>query len=158
MMCKKILVGLENKKTIFGVINGKLLNFREVLLSLLSWKSLLFSTSLSAVAWFAEALGFSLIISNFAGIDMSLELVSKAVFIFCFVSILGFVSLFPGGLGVAEGGFTGMLIFLLGLQKSQAVASTILLRLLTLWWGVILGLIAFFALFKLLSPENEKKT
>lgn len=158
VLCRKILVGLENKKAVFGVINSKLLNFREALLSLLGWKSLLFSTSLSALAWFAEALGFSLIISDIAGIDISMVLVSKTVFIFCFVSILGFVSLFPGGLGIAEGGFTGMLILLLNLQKSQAVASTILLRLLTLWWGVILGLVAFFAMFKLLSPENEKKT
>lgn len=158
ILCRKILVGLENKKTVFGIINNKLLNFRETLLSLLSWKSLLFSTLLAAIAWFAEALGFSLIISDIAGIDMNAVLVSKAVFIFCFVSILGFVSLFPGGLGVAEGSFTGMLILLLNLQKSKAVASTILLRLLTLWWGVILGLIAFFAMFKLLSPENGKKT
>jgi len=124
-------------------IGNKLENFREVLLKLVGWQSLLKATFLASLAWFAESVGFALVITAVGQLSLNIVLLAKVVFIFCFVSILGFVSFLPGGLGVAEGGFVGTLILLLGLSRSQAVAATILLRLLTLWWGVGIGLIAF---------------
>ncbi len=135
---------LSFKKPSLEKVSNRLVVFREVLLSLVSWKSLSGASLLAATAWFAEAVGFSIIISSVGGVEFSYLLLSKTVFIFCFVSILGFVSFIPGGIGVAEGGFVGLLTLLLSLTRAKAAAATILLRLLTLWWGVGIGLIAFF--------------
>ncbi len=129
-------------------LSGKLFDFREVLKNLIGWKNLLLSTLLAAAAWFSEAIGLSIIINQVSGLGWGINLLSKSVFIFCFVSILGFVSLLPGGLGVAEGGFVGSMILLLGLARPEAAATTLLLRLLTLWWGVAIGLVAFIAILK----------
>jgi uncharacterized protein (TIRG00374 family) len=134
---------LGNKRDIFKKAEEKLVGFRKVFLELVSLRSLLVATGLATLAWLAEAIGFSIIVADVIHQPLTLEIISKSIFIFCFVSILGFASLLPGGLGVAEGGFAGMLILLLELTRSQAVAATILLRLLTLWWGVAIGLVAF---------------
>jgi glycosyltransferase 2 family protein len=134
----------SQKRPFLAKINYRLASFRKVLLDLISWKSLTGASLLAATAWFAEAVGFSIIISSVSGINISFALLSQTVFIFCFVSILGFISFIPGGIGIAEGGFVGLLVLLLSLNPPQAAAATILLRLLTLWWGVGIGLVAFF--------------
>ena len=152
---RRWLMRLGDKKSFFSKIGEKLINFRRVLLELVTWKNLVAAASLAAVAWFAEAVGFAIIIADIINQPLSLVILSKAVFIFCFVSILGFVSFFPGGLGVAEGGFAGLLILLLSLSRSEAVAATVLLRLLTLWWGVALGLVAFLAILKYFGEEED---
>jgi uncharacterized membrane protein YbhN (UPF0104 family) len=48
----------------------------------------------------------------------------------------------PGGLGVAEGGITGLSQVLLDLTKSDAAVATLVIRFGTLWFGVIVGLVA----------------
>lgn len=151
--CFSCLKKGEKKRKIFFRIRKKLFLFRDVLLELIDKKSLLVATSLAAVAWLAEAVGFALIISSIAEQPLTFTLISRAIFIFCFVSILGFVSFLPGGLGVAEGGFVGMLVLLLSLSSSQAAAATILLRLFTLWWGVGLGLGGFFIVLRSLKDD-----
>jgi uncharacterized membrane protein YbhN (UPF0104 family) len=45
----------------------------------------------------------------------------------------------PGGLGATDAGITGLLIFL-GISKSVAVASTMIIRVSTLWFAVIVGI------------------
>ncbi len=159
----KMLSFLGRKRLNFNIINRKLVNFRMVLLKLIGWKNLIIATVFAAVAWFTEAVGLAIIISNIAEVNLTLALISKAVFIFCLVNILGFISLLPGGLGIAEGGFAGMLVLLLNLSRSEAVASTILLRLLTLWWGVAIGMIAFIVFVRYFKfgqnfDEAEKNT
>lgn len=126
----------------FEELEDRLLNFRKVFLELIGVKNLCLGVGLATAAWLAEAVGFSIIVANLTSQPLTLQIVSKSTFIFCFASILGFVSLLPGGLGVAEGGFVGMSILLLKLSRPQAAAATILLRLFTLWWGVAIGLAA----------------
>jgi uncharacterized protein (TIRG00374 family) len=150
----KLLERRGRDRPLLEGMEQKLTDFRKVILELIGWKNLAAATLLAAIAWFAEAIGFALIITSIANYTMSLAVLSQAVFIFCLVSILGFVSFLPGGLGVAEGGFVGILILNLGLSRSQAVASTILLRLLTLWWGVGIGLIAFFLVLRKFSGDD----
>jgi uncharacterized membrane protein YbhN (UPF0104 family) len=48
----------------------------------------------------------------------------------------------PGGLGVAEGGITGLSQVLLDLPKSEAAVGALIIRFGTLWFGVIVGLVA----------------
>ena len=54
---------------------------------------------------------------------------------------LGALSFLPGGLGIAEASFTGLLN-LQGISLSMAVVIVIIVRLFTLWFNVVIGFIA----------------
>lgn len=100
--------------------------------------SVLFSMTLvSVVAWFAECLGYYLILRNF-GIEINLMWAS---FSYAFANIVGTVSMLPGGLGITEGSLTFLLIEK-GVSKTTSVTTTFIVRVLTLWFAVLVGLIA----------------
>jgi uncharacterized membrane protein YbhN (UPF0104 family) len=49
----------------------------------------------------------------------------------------------PGGLGITEAGMTGSLQALgTGIDASIATGATLLIRLATLWWAVVVGALA----------------
>ena len=58
-------------------------------------------------------------------------------------TLLGALSFLPGGLGATEGSL-GLLVarFAIGVSSSIAVASTLLIRLCTLWYGELVGAVA----------------
>jgi uncharacterized protein (TIRG00374 family) len=96
------------------------------------------ATLLAVPAWACECVGFSLIVNAFTGAYVSLGL---ALAIYASTTIAGALSFLPGGLGVTEGAMTMMLV--LGsarLERSVAVDATLLTRLATLWFAVLLGL------------------
>jgi uncharacterized membrane protein YbhN (UPF0104 family) len=66
----------------------------------------------------------------------------KASFIMPAATLASALLLTPGGLVVAEGGITGLSQVLLDLAKSDAAVATLVIRFGTLWFGVIVGLIA----------------
>jgi uncharacterized protein (TIRG00374 family) len=94
-------------------------------------------TLLSFGSWFFECLGYYLILINF-GIDVSLL---WATFSYCFATIAGAVTMLPAGLGVTEGSLTFLLIRE-GAPKEIAVASTFIIRVVTLWFAVLVGIIS----------------
>ena len=94
-------------------------------------------TLLSFGSWFFECLGYYLILINF-GIDVSLL---WATFSYCFATIAGAVTMLPAGLGVTEGSLTFLLIRE-GAPKEIAVASTFIVRVVTLWFAVLVGIIS----------------
>lgn len=106
--------------------------------SLFRWRTLTLALGLSGLSWFLECVALYWI---FKGLGVHLGLV-EAVFSFAFSSIAGAVSMLPGGLGAAETSLTALLMAL-GTAQTEAVASTILIRFATLWFGVILGMIVF---------------
>ncbi|MEE9432402.1 MAG: flippase-like domain-containing protein, partial [Melioribacteraceae bacterium] len=62
-------------------------------------------------------------------------------YIYSFATIVGSLSMLPGGLGATEGSLT----FLLsnnGFEKEIAVVATLIIRLVTLWFAEFLGAIA----------------
>ena len=54
--------------------------------------------------------------------------------------LIGAISFLPGGLGGAEVTMTALLM-LNGMDNGAAVAATLLIRLTTLWFAVVLGLL-----------------
>ena len=96
------------------------------------------ATALAVPAWACECVGFSLIVNAFSGASVSLGL---ALAIYASTTIAGALSFLPGGLGVTEGAMTVLLV-IGSAQLSRAVAldATLLTRLATLWFAVILGL------------------
>lgn len=132
----------------FKKISEKLLEMYNIIHDLLNVKIYAKSFLLSVVAWMVESYGVYLIFQGF-GIDLSFLLV---ITIFIVSSIIGALSFLPGGIGVTEIGMTGLLI-LNGVEQTQAIGVTLLTRLSTLWYSVILGLIAMRFMFK--NPTLE---
>lgn len=95
---------------------------------------LLGATSLSLVAWAAEAWAFHLIL-HWMGLDVPLAF---AVFVYAVSMLAGALSFMPGGLGGAEVAMVALLIFA-GTSSAEASAATILIRLATLWFALIIG-------------------
>ena len=92
---------------------------------------------LSLGSWFFECLGYYIILINF-GLDVSLL---WATFVYCFATIVGAITMLPGGLGITEGSLT-FLIIQKGSPKEIAVASTFIVRVVTLWFAVLVGVIS----------------
>jgi glycosyltransferase 2 family protein len=93
-------------------------------------------SALAGASWFCECLAAYVCVRGL-GLDISL---ADTVVAFSAGSLAGALSFLPGGLGVAEAGITGLLQTLAGLSATDATASTVLIRLATLWFAVALGL------------------
>ncbi len=106
---------------------------------------------IGAVAWFAEGLALWVILK---GIGSDIDLV-RALPIYAAATLVGAVMALPGGLVGTEG---SMLAFLQqsGVSKVGASAGTVLVRLVTLWFAVAVGLVALLALRGIPVLENKE--
>lgn len=105
---------------------------------LLKIKPLSFALVISLISWGFECLGYYLVITNFSN-EISLL---WSAFSYSFSTIVGAISMLPGGLGITEGSFLIMLKNS-GLKLSDSTAITFITRASTLWFAVIIGMIAF---------------
>ncbi len=108
---------------------------------LLHWRILLISTVISVISWGFECLAFFWVLMG-VGSTPSWLLLLQATFIFAASTLFGLVSFLPGGLGASEVSSVGLLLALVGLSASAATTATIVIRFCTLWFGVLLGVIA----------------
>jgi len=117
-------------------------DFYETTYTLFAPWSLIYTTVLSFISWAGEVLAFYLVLVGL-GYEGSWMLLLQAAFILPISTLAGAVVLIaPGGLGVAEGGITGLLQAIVeGTSKSVATLATLIIRFATLWFGVIVGLI-----------------
>lgn len=123
----------------------------ESIYSLLRPRPLFIGSLLSIVAWFFECLGFWIVLSVF----QAPPTLMKATFIYAFATIVGAVTMLPGGLGTTEGSLTGLTI-LAGAPKDIAVASTLIIRFATLWFAVLIGIVVTFTLQKRLNIRLDE--
>jgi uncharacterized protein (TIRG00374 family) len=151
-----LIVILSNKK-IFDFIKlrlerftmlkkqlDKFHNIHESFWTLLSFRNIFLMTFVSLISWFFECFAFYLILSKFdAGITLNL-----ASFIYAFSTLIGSVMLLPGGLGGTEGTMAYLLVKN-GFMKEFSVTATILIRIATLWFAVVVGIISFYFYQKL---------
>lgn len=107
---------------------------------------------LSVVSWGFEVLGFYFVLVGL-GVDGNAELLLKASFIMPAATLASALLLTPGGLGVAEGGITGLSQVLLNLPRAQAAVGALIIRFGTLWFGVIVGMTALFILSRDLGRD-----
>jgi len=122
-------------------LKGKTSKFQQLFESteiLLKIKPLSFALVISIVSWGFECFGYFLVISNFSN---EIGLIWSA-FSYSFSTIVGAISMLPGGLGITEGSFLLMLKNS-GLKLSDSTAITLITRVSTLWFAVIIGMIAF---------------
>lgn len=99
------------------------------------WTPLLAGLALGIGAWWAEAYAFHLL-SVWMGMQLGL---TTAVFIYAFSMIVGAISFLPGGLVGVEVAMVTLLV-LNRVPAAEAVALTILIRMTTLWFAVVIGL------------------
>lgn len=102
---------------------------------------LLAATLLAVVAWGLEVLSLAVIVQGFGGVSLGWQ---ETTFAYGASTIAGALAMMPGGLGVTEAGMTGLLQALggAGMTASIATATTMLVRLATLWWAVLVGFVA----------------
>ncbi len=122
----------------------------ESMYTLLRPRTLVWAVVLSVVAWTFECVGYWIILRVFDAPPTML----KAAFIYAFSTIVGAVTMLPGGLGGTEGSLTG-LAQLAGATKDVAVASTFIIRVATLWFAVVLGIVVTFAFQKRLHVRID---
>lgn len=109
--------------------------------TLLSSRPLYAGLALGLVAWGAEGVGFWLIL-EYLDLPVSLAL---AVGVYAAAVLVGALSFIPGGLGSTEAVMV-LLLVLLGADTPTAVAATLICRLATLWFAVLIGLVAVVSL------------
>ena len=78
-----------------------------------------------------------------------------ATFIYAFSTIVGAIAMMPGGVGATEATLTGLML-LLQIPKDISVASTIIIRVSTLWFAVLVGIIALY-IYQLMTNRKIDK-
>ena len=96
--------------------------------------ALLIGLFIGLAAWLLQCVAFYVIVDAL-GARLSFQI---AVFVYALSALIGALSFLPGGLGTTEISMVGLLV-LFGVSDAHAVAATILLRLITLWFTVALG-------------------
>lgn len=146
LVVKCFIVFADSLKMIFdraaSKFNKRLFILIENLFSMLanarachSLKIMSFSTFISVIAWSAEGYAFFLVL-DWMGAETGLYF---ALSVYALSMLAGAVTFLPGGLGGAEIVMVSLLLWS-GLPQPEAVAATILIRLVTLWFAVLLGL------------------
>ncbi|MBT8337118.1 MAG: flippase-like domain-containing protein [Gemmatimonadetes bacterium] len=116
---------------------------------LLGTRLLVAGVAIALLAWGAEALTFVLA-ARWIGVDLPLGV---GMGVFALGTLLGAVSMLPGGVGPTEAVMGGLLM-LAGGTAAEATAATVLVRAVTLWWAVALGMVA---LVGLTGPEEPAR-
>lgn len=89
----------------------------------------------STIAWAMESLSLFVIFQSL-GLPVTML---EANFIYCVSTLVGALSMLPGGIGSAEASMIGLLDFL-GISYGAGLPAVILIRLCTLWFAVLVGL------------------
>jgi len=130
----------------------------EAARELLAWRRLLLVSGMSIVSWSLECAALFFILVGF-GLSPDVQLAAVATFALSVASIAGALSLLPGGLGAAEAGIAGLLIVLRpGIGAPVAAAATVAIRLGTLWFGVLVGVIALIWLEHTALAATERRS
>jgi uncharacterized protein (TIRG00374 family) len=118
----------------------KLVNAYESVYALIAPAPLIWATAISVASWFCECLAFTLVLWGFGTPLPTL----RATFIYAFATIVGaIVMIAPGGTGPTEG-IMVTLLALQGLPKAVSASATLVIRLCTLWFAVIVGVTTLF--------------
>ncbi|HVO76227.1 MAG TPA: lysylphosphatidylglycerol synthase transmembrane domain-containing protein [Ignavibacteriaceae bacterium] len=131
------LISLLEKNKFLAKHLASIHNAYESSYQMLKIVPLIYMTLLSTLSWFFECFAYYIILINF-GLRPGLMWAS---FSYAFSTIVGAITMLPGGLGVTEGSLTFLLIKH-GAPNEIAVASTFIARVVTLWFALVVGIIS----------------
>ncbi|MDP6418898.1 MAG: lysylphosphatidylglycerol synthase transmembrane domain-containing protein [Candidatus Krumholzibacteria bacterium] len=123
---------------LFGKTGDRVAQVLSGTRGLLTLSRLLPMVLFSALAWFWQCWALVFSLQSLGGF-LSL---GDSVFVFSLSTLAGALSFLPGGLGAAEGSMALLLGGVGGLDPAMAAAATLLIRLATLWFAVLVGLLA----------------
>jgi glycosyltransferase 2 family protein len=136
----RFALGLVTRLPGLNRFSAKLTEFYESTATLLKPRPLALAVGFSVASWYCECVAFWMIVGAFPGASIDLQ---GATFIYAAMTIAGAISFLPGGLGVTEAGMLALLSrFAVGAGRGVAAAATFLTRLATLWFAVVVGLVA----------------
>lgn len=134
------LVGLSRRLPLVRRVSDKLGDAYQALREVGSVRVLILPVVVSVAAWSCECFAFYLIANAFPGAEVSLF---TATFVYALATVAGAVAMLPGGLGATEASMAGLLLALsTGLGPGESAAATALVRAATLWFAVLVGLVA----------------
>lgn len=119
---------------------------------LLKPKILVGSTFLALLAWGLEGVSLYLIFQYLGTTQIT---VYQAILTHTASGLLGALTFLPGGIGGTEA-LTISFAMLYGASRTNAVTATILIRLLTLWYAVALGLVAMISIQRKSMKRSRK--
>ena len=117
--------------------------FNDSIDALIRPKVIVKGWAISLLAWFIEGLG---VYVSFLAFKQDVDFFSVIQFYFTSLNY-GAISLIPGGVGVTESSFLGLLL-LEGLDLSLSTAIVLFVRITTIWFATILGFLAYRYAFK----------
>lgn len=136
-----MLLRWADKAPLVARISPKLHDAYDALLELNQPAPLLLGSAMALIGWAMECGLLYVIVHGFAGVHLDWD---AATFAYSASTIAGAIAMMPGGLGVTEIGMTALLQTLGGesMEPAVATASTILVRIATLWFAVAIGIVA----------------
>lgn len=149
------IMGLLTKVPFVRRFEPKFEELYESTYVLMNPRGVLLMTGLSVGSWFFEVIAFYLTLVGL-GVDGSMDTLLKAAFILPIATLAAALLLTPGGLGVAETGITSLSQELLDMSKSAATVGTLIIRIATLWFGVVIGLVTLAVLTRRLSAQGKR--
>jgi uncharacterized protein (TIRG00374 family) len=139
-----LLLRIADRTPVIKRVSARLREAYDALYAMTRPVPLVLGTGLGVLAWGLEVLSLHVILLGLPTEPLGWQ---ATTFAYSASTIAGAVAMMPGGLGVTEAGMTGLLQALGGetMTPSVATAATMLVRLATLWWAVVVGLVALFA-------------
>ena len=114
---------------------------------LLGARALAVGTIVSFLSWGLECLGVYLCAVGLGANEDFLLI----VFVFAVSSLLGVLSMIPGGIGAVEAGLALQFTRLAGMPSGLAGALTFVIRLATLWWATLIGILGLLLVRRILG-------
>jgi uncharacterized protein (TIRG00374 family) len=118
---------------------------------LLAFRPLVMTSIVSFVAWGLECLAVYLCALGLGAGTPFLVI----VFIFAVSSLAGVLSMLPGGIGAAEAGLAGMFASVAELPGGLSVALTFVIRLATLWFATLIGVVGLLLVRRIVSKPAD---
>ncbi|MBI5250290.1 MAG: flippase-like domain-containing protein [Desulfomonile tiedjei] len=135
--------------SILRKISERVLGILETGRSLVTGRILAVGLVVSTVAWGMESVSLYLILQGF---NLQSTLL-QANFVYCISTLVGALSMLPGGIGGTEAGMIGLLKFM-GITYTEGLPSVLLIRLCTLWFAIAVG-VGFMVM--MLTGSGRKK-
>jgi uncharacterized protein (TIRG00374 family) len=118
-------------------------------------RPLVFATAMATASWGLECVALWMLLRGLPGGGLGLD---ASAFAYSAATIAGALAMMPGGLGVTEAGMTGLIEALSKgeIAPADATAATMLTRLATLWWAVLVGAVALVLLRGSLRHQSRR--
>ncbi len=127
-----------------------LTNARDSIRQLSGLRELAVVLPLSVAAWFMEGLAMWVVLQGL-GAPGSM---GEAVSIYAAATLLGAITMLPGGLVGTEGGMIALL-GRLDMSRTTASSATFIVRVCTLWFAIVLGVLAL--MYLQFQPSNSER-